>query len=351
MRRGAGTAGDACWSGRSGAVSVGVGYDPDEQDLDVVVSEAGDASAGAGARVWAASVLLARLLVGPKRRALVEDKAVLEVGAGCGVAGLAAARHGGASSVALTDCARRPLANLRASCLLQPRRAGEDAEAETSRAWSWNVAGAELRVAYLRFGEHDLGAESAPRAAWRCAETGPGARWERVDGLVVDRTAAAPAGARQDAAPGAAGEEFGVEGAHEDAPPGLRKGETFDTVVGADVLYTDECAESLPSVLAARLRPGGTALLVVPLRDAGYAARVRTFLVRAEEAGLAVDAADAGVAGEGGAFGTARDAALAAAEQATLDQYAFPPVPRTWDAALLPDEPRRFAVLQLRRPT
>jgi predicted nicotinamide N-methyase len=64
-----------------------------------------------GVQVWAASLLLARRII--ESRVLFAQKSVLELGAGCGVPGLAAALYTEASSVALTDIANLTLHNLR----------------------------------------------------------------------------------------------------------------------------------------------------------------------------------------------------------------------------------------------
>ena len=56
-----------------------------------------------GLAIWVASLVLSRWVASLSSLGLLKDKSVLEVGAGCGVPGVAAAVYGSASSVTITD--------------------------------------------------------------------------------------------------------------------------------------------------------------------------------------------------------------------------------------------------------
>lgn len=70
--------------------------------------------ASTGCQLWPAGIALARLLL--KEPALVEGKSVIELGAGCGFAGIVAARL--AERVLITDAERETVLNLRHNLLL-----------------------------------------------------------------------------------------------------------------------------------------------------------------------------------------------------------------------------------------
>jgi len=68
-----------------------------------------------GYSVWGSSVVLSRFVCEQAGRDLLAGANVLELGAGCGLAGLAAAQRGGAASVTLTDFNAATVANLTAN--------------------------------------------------------------------------------------------------------------------------------------------------------------------------------------------------------------------------------------------
>ena len=91
-----------------------------------------------GWSVWGSSVVLARFVANIDGRALVRGRRCLELGAGCGLAGLSCAQRGGASSVTLTDFNAETVRNLR-------RNAERNAEACAPAvldvlAWDWDEA-------------------------------------------------------------------------------------------------------------------------------------------------------------------------------------------------------------------
>lgn len=71
--------------------------------------KASDDTTGLG--IWSASIVLARWLV--DRVALLRQASVCELGAGCGVPGLAAAVYGEPSEVILTDINTQTVDNMR----------------------------------------------------------------------------------------------------------------------------------------------------------------------------------------------------------------------------------------------
>ncbi len=74
--------------------------------------EAADDTTGLG--IWCAALVLARWLASDAAvQALLEGSVVCELGAGCGVPGLAAALHGRPREVFLTDLNPETVANLR----------------------------------------------------------------------------------------------------------------------------------------------------------------------------------------------------------------------------------------------
>lgn len=79
-----------------------------------------------GWSVWAASVVAARWLASGRGAALLDGAEFAELGAGCGLAGLVAARlpSRGPAAVALTDCAAGTLANLRFNVAANPPSPG-----------------------------------------------------------------------------------------------------------------------------------------------------------------------------------------------------------------------------------
>ena len=182
---------------------------------------------GLGGRVWGAAPLLVALLGGDAAlRSALGGASVLELGAGAGLAGLAA-RQLGAARVTLTDAGAPQLALLRQNAALN---------APTPTASSCHDEHAErdgVRVRHLD--------------------------WD------------APPGARCG-----------------DGTPPLPREERFGLVIAADVLYEPAHAAGVARAVAARLErtAQARALLVCPVRCAATAA---AFEARAAVEGLACD--------------------------------------------------------------
>ena len=186
---------------------------------------------GVGAKLWrAASMLSDRLFEDP---AFVQGQSVLELGAGVGLCGLLAAKLG-ARRVALTDFEPALLDSL--ALAARDNRAPGDAE---------------TRVA---------------RCDWREEASSPSDDAKRNAKDVAALAAAAARGGWL---------------------PRLGAGETFDRIVGSDLVYERTHAETLPRVLRERLaRPNGVAMLFGAVRDR---ALLDALVDGAETFGLDVD--------------------------------------------------------------
>lgn len=190
---------------------------------------------GVGAKLWrAASMLSDRLFEDP---AFVQGQSVLELGAGVGLCGLLAAKLG-ARRVALTDFEPALLDSL--ALAARDNRAPGDAE---------------TRVA---------------RCDWR----------EEASSPADDAADDASSDEKHAAALAAAAARGGWL-------PRLGAGETFDRIVGSDLVYERTHAETLPRVLRERLaRPNGVAMLFGAVRDR---ALLDALVDGAETFGLDVD--------------------------------------------------------------
>ena len=65
-----------------------------------------------GLGIWCASLVMARWLASPSMTKRMENKTILELGAGCGIPALAAAVHGKPKSVAITDLNPQTIENI-----------------------------------------------------------------------------------------------------------------------------------------------------------------------------------------------------------------------------------------------
>lgn len=194
-------------------------------DGHVVTIKESSLGEGVGALVWGACNLFCErlLAVAPQ---LVHGRQMLEVGAGCGLCGLLAARLG-AERVVLTDCFAGVLRNLEECVNLNQ-------ECEPKPC--------ETPVRYLDWGEElrDDVPETAP---------------------LVD-----------------------VSGAKaEGMPSRLGHAEKFPVVMTCDCLYEPQHARMLADCHARRLSPHGCAFMLLPIRDSKL---LEEFLTRARGHGL-----------------------------------------------------------------
>lgn len=184
---------------------------------EVSVRETDYVEGGLGWRVWASGVVMCRALVERAEEMRLAGADVLEVGAGCGIAGFLAARLG-ARRVTFTDYLPGLLRNLDASVELN-RAARPDAEFRVKHLeWLSAVPGLAEKFARPMGGDGSCAANEEAHAA-----------------MVRDRS--------------------------------LAEDERFQLIIGSDVCYEDPLPTALAAVLRARLAPGGRAWLTLPVRD------------------------------------------------------------------------------------
>lgn len=112
-----------------------------------------------GWTVWASSVLLSRWLL--ENAATLSGKTVVELGSGCGLAGILAARSSKASTVLLTDYQEHTLQNLRFNIDLACGKCSPDGE------WVAPRSGARVRTLAVNWDDEDTypkGPSGAPIA-------------------------------------------------------------------------------------------------------------------------------------------------------------------------------------------
>ncbi len=177
----------------------------------VKVFELGDlGSAGVAGRVWAAAPALCAAL-GQWGRTLVQGRAILELGCGCGVCAVFCAAELGAARVVATDSSAPAL-----DCLQETLE--------------------ELCTPSV-----------ASRVETRLLE------WD--DCLPTTSSAGSAAAASAAAAAG-----------HQGSHVALSADDVFPLIVGSDLLYEPAAAESLPRAVKRHLVPGGRALLCLKNR-------------------------------------------------------------------------------------
>ena len=186
-----------------------------------------------GQTVWASSVLLGRWVLANADS--LEGRSVLEIGSGCGLAGLAAARCTNARAVCLSDFASATMANLAnnvdANCTRWSALPLDNIEADlTKKHWVAEGGGSgtacEVRIA---------------RMNWDDEDTWPSAARDRV----------------RPPSTGSAGED------------GADPRDLFDVVLAADVLYRRSYARKVAAVVRGVLRPGGILVSVSPAMREG----------------------------------------------------------------------------------
>ena len=188
---------------------------------------------GLGWRVWASGVVMCREMIQKTREGslVVRGADVLELGAGCGVAGFLCAKLG-AKRVTFTDYLPGLLANLDASVALQAEDADTNAAEGGEEASSSKCA---FRVRHLEW----LASDPRLFAEWSARRPMGGdgscfANASRNDEMVQTRA--------------------------------LPDEETFGLIIGSDVCYEDPLPRALAATVRRRLAPNGTAWLVLPVR-------------------------------------------------------------------------------------
>ena len=216
-------------------------------ELPVAVRELEYADGGLGFRLFPAALWLAAWLAA--RPAWISGATVLELGAGLGLVGLAAAKQGAA--VTLSDFNPGLLTALEAA-------AKDNGVAATVAACDW---------------ADEAAAAAAERAAPAAGKAAGSA--EAIDTAAFDR----------DANP----EYFRVRAQLAASSGGIAErlpaGASYDVAVASEVLYEAHAAAALPALLSRRLAPGGRFVTLMAVRDV---ALVETFLSRCQAFGMAV---------------------------------------------------------------
>lgn len=205
--------------------------------VEVLIKEMDHSSAGTGYGVWTSALLLCKWLCSPAglARSRVRERAVLELGAGCGAVGLVAAKLG-APSVVLSDNQPEVLRTLRAALALN------------------GVESGRARVACVDW----------------AVEAGDDAHVPELDPIVPRQAEPAGAqGATSDGCTGGGG--GGMEGSEgerdEAAEEGLGAGERFDLILGSDVVYEPSHPRLIAAIVARRLAARGLLVLVMTVRS------------------------------------------------------------------------------------
>lgn len=189
-----------------------------------------------GYTVWAASVLLSRWII--EHRDDFAGQRVIELGAGCGLSGLAAAACTTAERVVLSDYPRSTMENLLYNVARNCERvaAGADAEALGGAAPPRGVGGGEPDHLVAT-----LGGAGGPTFTGRDAFRAPSGCLMLLAQLDWDDAATWP-------------REAGGGGAFA----------TFDVILASDLFYRRSYARKVASAALQLLRPGGRLVCVTP---------------------------------------------------------------------------------------
>ncbi|BDA50707.1 probable protein N-terminal and lysine N-methyltransferase EFM7 at N-terminal half [Coccomyxa sp. Obi] len=218
---------------------------------------------GLGARVWAVAHSLCSMLV--QKPALVQKKTVLEIGAGTGLCGIVAAKLG-AAQVTLTDYEGPVLRLLResvaanASCAAASSGCPLEAEGISPDCYEVNDLEFDPEDAEECDDLDDFllgaGKESASKTLYwdldnmRVRHMDWNDDLDRLQGKMEPN-----------------GEKKALRDAEGEVVPDMDVSETFDVILGSDILYEMAHADLVASVLKLRLRIGGMAFLSMAVRD------------------------------------------------------------------------------------
>jgi SAM-dependent methyltransferase len=266
---------------------------------------------GVGAKVWFVAVWLCRELSAHPE--IVSGLKVLEIGAGCGACGVAAAKLG-AAEVVITDYVDSLLVNLAETVRLN---FGEGDETGSARGGGSGIEGEEgadpieweAGPAKVRFMDWNDSLMALPQAERARLVTAP-----PPDDDLPSRSSLKDTIGGDDDDDGN-GNGNGNGGGISDGPcaldgpstrgmvPSLDEHDTFDVILGTDILYEWPMAASVAAALLRHLRPGGRALLCCAVRDAamfdGLLANMRALGLRVGCMGVDPDPGDDGLLGSG----------------------------------------------------
>ena len=189
---------------------------------------------GLGWRVWASGVVMCREMIRRTNEGslVVNGADVLELGAGCGVAGFLCAKLG-AKRVTFTDYLPGLLANLDASVALQAE--DKDTNEDEGGALEGSSSKCAFRVRHLE---------------WLASDPGLFAEWSSKRPMGGDGSCSANTSMNDEMVQTRA----------------LPNEETFGLIIGSDVCYEDPLPRALAATVARRLAPNGIAWLVLPVR-------------------------------------------------------------------------------------
>lgn len=266
---------------------------------------------GLGAKVWGVAHTLAEELV--QYPAVIQGRRVLEIGAGCGVNGIVAARLG-AAEVVLTDVEGPVLENLARCAVMnaavsQPENTSSDDGSAAKHALGTSAVAVvqaqavisdqelfddaeevdDFDLGELLSGGGDVepcGAPSEATASVRgkaggdAASSGGVVQWDAGNmkvRLLDWRQSLRHLDGDDDDAASDTRNAGSTPGTH---IPSVPLDDTFDVVLGNEVMYEPLHAELVAAVVAHKLAPGGACLVCCAVRDLATFKRFRSECVR-----------------------------------------------------------------------
>jgi predicted nicotinamide N-methyase len=276
------------------------------QGLPITVKE-GALGDGVGAKVWTVAHTLCQEMA--ENHQIVAGQSTLEIGAGCGPCGILAAKIG-AKEIVISDYVDQLLLNLRDALHMNGLSGEQNAELGSKKledkvgvVWSgenvveenelvldenWDpeddkdVSECSDLDAFLRGeggeeerdGEEDNAAATGASLPWEAGLTSIRFldwadsvdylnRKENGESEVEEESTVAPVATTAKTSNHAALDGFSSRS----VAPGIPNSKQFDVVLGTDILYEWEMAESVAAAVAHRLKPGGRALICNAVRD------------------------------------------------------------------------------------